>query len=74
MKEKVRNLNENDETNAMLKAIHENHDNYVAKKRIETMLYLDSIKFQKKKLKRKILIDLLVVLIALLLALSVLID
>lgn len=61
------------ETNDMLETLHKNHNNALAKKRIEKMLYNDDLKFKKKKLRKKRLIEFIAILIALLLSLSVLI-
>lgn len=61
------------ETNDMLETLHKNHNNALAKKRIEKMLYNDDLKFKKKKLRKKRLIEFIAILIALLLALSVLV-
>ena len=61
------------ETNDMLETLHKNHNNSLAKKRIEKMLYNDDLKFKKKKLRKKRLIEFIAILIALLLALSVLV-
>lgn len=61
------------ESKEMIKILHQNHNNALAKKRIEKMLYNDDLKFKKKKLRKKRLIEFIAILIALLLSLSVLI-
>ncbi len=61
------------ETNDMLETLHKNHNNALSKKRIEKMLCNDDLKFKKKKLRKKRLIEFIAILIALLLSLSVLI-
>lgn len=61
------------ETNDMLETLHKNHNNALSKKRIEKMLCNDDLKFKKKKLRKKRLIEFIATLIALLLSLSVLI-